>query len=82
MASTLTVWPASLQLHHAAAYCDLSVDTFKAVCPVKPIPFTESSRGHRYLRTRLDEWLLSLDPNVPQSPVARRHIGDRTHGHG
>jgi hypothetical protein len=80
--STLTVWPASLRLDQAAAYCGLSVDTFKDKCPVKPIELTDSSKGHRWLRVRLDEWLLSIDPNVPQSPVARRRIGDRTHGHG
>jgi hypothetical protein len=62
--TSLTVWPASLRLDQAAAYCGLSVDTFKEKCPVKPIEFTESSRGHRYLKVRLDDWLSSIDPNV------------------
>jgi hypothetical protein len=65
MKPPFTVWPAALRLDQAAAYSGLSVDTFKIVCPIKPIEFTQSRRGHRCLRSRLDEWLLSLDPNVP-----------------
>jgi hypothetical protein len=53
----------ALRLDQAAAYCDLSVDVFKAKCPIKPIGFTDSSRGNRYLRVKLDGWLESLDPN-------------------
>ena len=56
-------WPAALRLDQAAEYSGLSIETFKAVCPVKPVQFTGSSRGNRYLRVRLDQWLLSLDPN-------------------
>jgi hypothetical protein len=59
----LTLEPAALRLDQAAAYCGLSVETFKAKCPVKPISFTESSRGNRYWRAKLDDWLASLDPN-------------------
>ena len=74
-------WPAALPLHQAAAYCGLSTEVFKEVCPVKPIPFTQSTRGHRFLRFKLDEWLLSRDPNVAKSPV--RRFGDRLNGdHG
>ncbi len=54
MKSPLPDWPAAMPLHMAASYCGLSVDTFKAVCPVMPIHFTESSRGDRWLRIRLD----------------------------
>lgn len=61
----LPYWPAALNQKMAAAYCGLSVDTFKKVCPVKPIKFTSSAWGERFLRQRLDEWLLSLDPNSP-----------------
>jgi len=71
-------WPAALPLNLAAAYCGLSVDTFKTVCPVKPVSFTQSTRGHRYLRTRLDEWLLSRDPNAAKSMP--RKFGDRLNG--
>jgi hypothetical protein len=70
-------WPAALPLHLAAAYCGLSVDTFKDVCKVQPISFTDSSRGDRYLRNRLDEWLLSKDPN-PSRRV--RRFGEKSHG--
>jgi hypothetical protein len=63
-------WPAALPLHQAATYCGLSVDTFKEVCPVKPLTFTQSTRGHRYLRQRLDEWLLSRDQNIDYSNLS------------
>jgi excisionase family DNA binding protein len=59
----LPYWPAALNKKLAAAYCGLSPETFDKVCPVKPISFTASSRGHRFLRQRLDEWLVSIDPN-------------------
>lgn len=70
VADRLPHWPAALPLHLAAAYCGLSVDTFKSVCPVKPLSFTESTRGDRWLKNRLDDWLLSKDPN-PIRPVRR-----------
>lgn len=65
----LPYWPAALNQKMAAAYCGLSVDTFKKVCPVKPVKFTQSTWGERFVRQRLDEWLLSLDPNSPTSQV-------------
>jgi hypothetical protein len=78
----LTLWPAALRLDQAAAYSGLSVETFKGVCPVKPIPFTDSARGNRYLRASLDAWLASLDPNQAQSQPKRR-FGERINGgHG
>jgi hypothetical protein len=76
---TLTVWPATLRLDQAADYSGLSVDTFKEKCPVKPIEFTESSRGHRYLKAKLDEWLSSLDPNG-STPSAVRRFGEKING--
>ena len=78
MAKALTVWPAALRLDQAAEYCGLSDDTFKEKCPVKPIEFTQSSRGHRYLKVRLDEWLSSLDPNG-STPAVRR-FGEKIDG--
>ena len=54
----------------AAAYCGLTYETFTQHCPVKPIEFTASAKGRRYLRHRLDEWLLSLDPNNPATASA------------
>lgn len=77
----MTLWPAALRLDQAAAYCGLSVDTFKARCPVKPIKFTESTKGNRYLRARLDVWLSSLDPNAQSSPIGRR-FGEKLGGQG
>ena len=71
----LPYWPAALPLFQAASYCGLSVDTFKRVCPMKPIKFTASSRGDRYLRQKLDEWLLSLIEN--KTVTSTRRFGDR-----
>lgn len=76
---SLTVWPASLRLDQAAAYCGLSVDTFKDVCPVKPIEFTKSARGHRWLKVRLDDWLSSIDPNTSAAPSVRQ-FGETING--
>lgn len=73
--TTLTVWPAALRLDLAAEYVGLSVETFKLKCPIKPIEFTESNRGNRYLKVRLDAWLLSLDANA--EPSAARRFGDK-----
>jgi hypothetical protein len=74
-------WPAALPLHLAAEYCGLSVDTFKEICPVKPIAFTQSTQGDRYLRKRLDEWLERIDPNGTECPsTPRRRIGERIGG--
>jgi hypothetical protein len=76
----MTLWPAALRLDQAAEYSGLSVDTFKAVCPVKPIEFTQSTRGHRYLRASLDAWLSSLDPNA--QPSLTRRFGEKLGGKG
>jgi hypothetical protein len=72
-------WPAAMNRKMAAAYCGICVDTFDVVCPVKPLRYTDSARGERYLRQRLDEWMLSLDPNK-QDSVPRRKFGDRLNG--
>jgi hypothetical protein len=56
----------------AAAYCGLSVDTFASACPVLPVVITASKAGKRYLRIRLDEWLISLETPVP---AQRQGIG-------
>lgn len=63
----LPYWPAALNKQMAAVYCGLTYETFTKHCPVKPIEFTGSARGRRYLRHRLDEWLLAIDPNGPTS---------------
>lgn len=64
-AADMPSWPAAMSRQMAAAYCDLSVDTFDASCPVRPIAITPSRAGRRYLKIRLDEWLLSLDTSDP-----------------
>ncbi|WP_245425834.1 hypothetical protein [Rhizobium sp. J15] len=79
MTEHIPYWPAAMNLKSAAAYCDICVDTFKKVCPVKPVQFTESTRGERYLRQRLDEWLASLDPNK-QDAAPKRKFGERLYG--
>ena len=79
MSEGLPYWPAALRLDQAAAYSGLSVQTFKEVCPVKPVSFTPSTRGDRYLRSSLDNWLQSLDPNVASTVTARR-FGEKING--
>ena len=76
---TIPYWPAALDLKSAAAYCGCCPETFKKVCPVKPISLTDSSRGERYLRVRLDEWLVKLDPNE-QDDTPKRRFGERLNG--
>ena len=82
MNDALPYWPAALRLDQAAAYVGLSVDTFKEVSPVKPIAFTPSKRGHRYLRASLDNWLVSLDPNGSNSAPTKRRIGEKIGAQG
>ena len=73
----LPYWPAALRLEQAAAYVGLSVDTFKEVCPVEP------TRGHRYLRASLDNWLVSLvRPQWSNSAPTKRRIGEKIGGQG
>lgn len=72
-------WPAAMDQKTAAAYCGCCVELFKRVCPVRPIRYTESTRGERYLRQRLDEWLVTMDPNK-QSAEPKRKFGDRLNG--
>ncbi|TBE49158.1 hypothetical protein ELH06_08270 [Rhizobium ruizarguesonis] len=79
MTPDIPYWPAAMDLKSAAAYCGVCVDTFKRVCPVRPLKFTESTRGERYLRQRLDEWLASLDPNK-QDAAPKRKFGERLYG--
>ena len=67
----LPYWPAAMNQKMAAAYCGLSVDKFKELCPVRPLKYTQSSWGFRYLRQRLDEWMTSLDPNGTPSSVIK-----------
>lgn len=64
-ASEMPSWPAAMTQQMAAAYCGLSVDTFAAACPVLPVVITASKAGKRYLRIRLDEWLISLETPHP-----------------
>ncbi|HEY8359490.1 MAG TPA: hypothetical protein VIL30_18725 [Ramlibacter sp.] len=64
-AASLPDWPAAMNQQLAAAYCGISVETFSAHCPVVPVVITSSNAGKRYLRVRLDEWLLSLDNPAP-----------------
>lgn len=79
-APDIPYWPAAMDLKSAAAYVGLCPETFKKVCPVRPLQFTQSTRGERYLRQRLDEWLISIDPNKQSSSPAKRRLGDRING--
>jgi hypothetical protein len=80
MTQALTVWPAALRLDQAAEYSGLCVETFKTVCPVKPISFTQSTRGDRYRRASLDNWLADIDPNKQASRPRTTSWGERLGG--
>lgn len=67
-------WPAALNQRLAVAYCGVSVDTFTSVCPVQPISITKSKTGKRYLRVRLDEWLMGMDASLPAGKLG---VGER-----
>ena len=73
-------WPAALNLKLAAAYCGISPQVFKQVCPVKPVRFTKSVRGDRYLKQRIDEWLLSIDINKEMSMPKRKSLAEIVYG--
>lgn len=75
----LPYWPAAMDLKTAAAYCGCCPEVFKKVCPVKPLQYTQSTRGERYLRQRIDEWLVSIDPNR-QSAAPRKSMAERLYG--
>ena len=72
--SALPYWPAAMDLKTAAAYCGVCADTFKKVCPVKPLQFTQSARGERYLRSSIDDWLAMLDPNKQNAAKSPERI--------
>ncbi|MGE0231731.1 MAG: hypothetical protein AB7O39_03430 [Flavobacteriaceae bacterium] len=75
-------WPAAMDQQQAAAYCGIGVDTFTEVCPVKAVRFTQSTRGHRWLRTKLDQWLEELDRQVNPDAPKRRRMGENYGGKG
>ena len=78
--SDLPYWPAALRLDQAAAYSGLSAQTFKDICPVKPVSFTASTRGDRYLRSSLDRWLQSLDRNEAATKMMAVRFGEKING--
>lgn len=70
MASAVRIpdWPAALTQQEAATYVGLSTTAFVDACPVQPVCLTKTTRGNRYLRERLDEWLRSLDTGTNPTP--------------
>ena len=67
MIAQMPCWPAAMELERA---CGCGLETFKKVCPVKPLRFTDSARGKRYLCQRLDE--------RPPATVLERRLGSDT----
>lgn len=83
MNEKIPFWPAAMDQKTAAAYCGIGIELFKLRCPVKPIRFTDSARGERYPRHRLDEWLQAIDPNGSEETAPRRRrFGEKLHGQG
>ena len=74
IAIRLPYWPAALDHKLAAAYCGLPLAIFTKFCPVATIEFPGPTPEYRYLRQRLDEWLLSLESRVPASQCASQVI--------
>ena len=65
----------------ACGLCHTDIHAARGEWPVKPIEFTQSSNGRRWLRAKLDSWLDTLDPNTATSPAApRRRIGEKIGG--
>jgi hypothetical protein len=58
-----TIQPRLLTRSQAADYCNLSVGTFAAVCPVAPIAFNNSKKLQRYDKRALDRWIDGLSQN-------------------
>jgi hypothetical protein len=52
--------PRLLTRGQAAAYCGISLATFKLVCPVRPIALGASKRMQRFDVVALDAWIDSL----------------------
>ena len=62
-------WPDRLETAHAAAFCDMGVNHFKATCPVVPVRAPGSKKRY-YLTDELRAWNRSL-PRAPRRPAAR-----------
>jgi len=58
--------PRLLTREQAAAYCDVSIATLTALCPVKPIALGDSKRLERYDIRHLDEWIDTLREDGPR----------------
>jgi len=55
-----TEWPRMMKTATAAAYCDLSVETFRGLNPPKPVALRRPDGVPRYDRKHLDAWLDKL----------------------
>jgi len=53
-------WPRMMKQVTAAAYCDMSVDTFVTLNPPKPVSMRKPDGLPRYDRKALDKWLDKL----------------------
>ncbi len=49
--------PRLLTREQAAAYCGISLPTFKGICPVRPIALGASKRLERYDLRALEQWI-------------------------
>jgi hypothetical protein len=60
MSQTLVRWPRLLTKAQAAAYCGVSVGSFSALCPVRPIALGNDKRLERFDVVSLNDWIDSL----------------------
>jgi len=49
--------PRLLTRGQAAFYCTVSVSTFEAICPVRPVALGKGKRMERYDIIAIDEWI-------------------------
>jgi len=56
----ILIQPRLLLLKEAASYCGISIPTFGAVCPVRPISLGKGKRLERYDIRLLDKWIDAL----------------------
>lgn len=64
-------WPRMMQLKTAAAYLDMSPETFKSLNPPSPVQMYRGGNGSpipRYDKAKLDAWLDAMSGSrVPQT---------------
>ncbi len=87
MSARAVIPPRLLTRQQAAGYCGLSVPTFEATCPVRPIALGDERRLERYDMRALDAWIDGLGEGSGLEPatswlglVEERHVSRSDQG--